>query len=70
MQYCFGWFPDDDGLWVETCSNILCNINMCILLVECCELVFCYSIRQTLYGRTLAGIAGSNPAGGMDVCFL
>jgi hypothetical protein len=40
------WFPDNDPLWIETCSNIQCDIiiyiskeQLCILLVECCELV-------------------------------
>ena len=26
--------------------------------------------KAPVYGRSLAGIAGSNPAGGMDVCLL
>jgi hypothetical protein len=26
--------------------------------------------KAKVYGRSLAGIAGSNPAGGMDICLL
>ena len=26
--------------------------------------------KARVYGRSLAGIAGSNPAGGMDVCVV
>jgi hypothetical protein len=38
-------FPDDDAMWIETCSNTQCyGINMygrtlCILLVSGCDLV-------------------------------
>jgi hypothetical protein len=35
MQYCFDWFPDDDPLWIETCSlcAIITRISKTILCI-------------------------------------
>jgi hypothetical protein len=47
MQHCFGWFPDDEPLGIQTHKNILCDSVIYIskkqycafCWYECCESV-------------------------------
>ena len=50
-------------------KNLKCSI---FFVVYCVNKPILVAVRSTawVFGRSLAGIVGSNPAGGMDVCLL
>jgi hypothetical protein len=49
-------------------KNIKTEIYRCIMLAE--PIPVAARSKAWVYGRSLAGIAGSNPAKDMDVCLL
>ena len=82
FQMCPNWSPTDIFLWWSLCCHIR-NALEAIKFIQCFTHVALFDlVRKSrpvpaaersmtrVYSRSLAGIAGSNPAAGMDVCPL